>query len=180
MKKMVSPWKHSILLPTRNEHIVQKSVIVREGVGFIRTSNTTPLCMDLSVKSLSRAQPVAQDAQKPTASPRRQARDARFMCGRKSATRQRLIGPRILEAREVIGPAKSCECSLSRINPVATFCFLSSVQMTYKIEGIQGATGHGRSKKVLFPGGAECKDRGEVIRPGSLDLLKPGSSQALG
>ena len=47
------------------------------------------------------------------------------MCGRTSATRQRLIGPKILVARTESGPAKSCEYKDSRRTRVAIFCFLS-------------------------------------------------------
>ena len=61
----------------------------------------------------------------PTISPGREARDASFLRGRISATRKRLIGPRILEARKETGPAKSCASGLSRSKAVAAFCFLS-------------------------------------------------------
>ena len=47
------------------------------------------------------------------------------------------------------------------------------VQTTYNIERIRGTTSHRGSKEFLFPGGAECEDRGEVTHPGSLNLLKP-------
>ena len=44
--------------------------------------------------------------------------------------------------------------------------------MTYNIESIQSATRRGGSQKVLFPDWAECKEKSEVIRSGSVDLLK--------
>ena len=80
------------------------------------------------------------------------------------------------------GSRKPCVCSLSRSNPVATFCFLScetssslpsrsrrhtSLKASKVPRDMEGA------RNSFSPSGAEYKDKGEVIHPGSLDLLEP-------
>ena len=66
MEEMTPPRKRRCLLPKRNKHMVQirTLVVVRERIGFIPTSNTTFLLVSFIVESSSRAQSVAQYAQK--------------------------------------------------------------------------------------------------------------------
>ena len=93
-------------------------VVVEEGVGFIRTSNTTHLFIILSVKSLSRGKHIAKDAQNTNSEPRTSTRY-------KFDVEQDVCHSITADwSQKEIGPAKSCVCSLSRRNPVATFCFL--------------------------------------------------------
>ena len=142
----------------KSKHIIQTRafVVMGEGVGFIRASNTTHLFMILSVKSLSRAQPVAENAKNANSEPVREARDTSFMWGRMSATRQRLFGPRTLEIRTETGPATSCSYSFVTELSSGKFLllilrsfikFAIMVQATNNIESVHGATGHGRCKK---------------------------------
>ena len=65
MEKMLSPWKHSSLLPNKSKHIAWERafVVLGERVWFIRTSNSARLSITFAVKSLSRTWPVAKDAQ---------------------------------------------------------------------------------------------------------------------
>ena len=57
MLEMVSSWKRRSLSPNKGKHFLKESthVVIRERVGFIRTSNPTHLFITLNVKSLSRA-----------------------------------------------------------------------------------------------------------------------------
>ena len=127
MEKMVPPWKHSSQSPKEVNIVYKKRAFfaVGEGVGLIRTSNTTHLFKTLSVKSFSRAKPVAKDAQKTNSDPTTRSKGRKFHVEHDVRYSTILIGPRTLEAREEIGPAKSCVRNLSRSYPVATFCFLS-------------------------------------------------------
>ena len=64
MEKMVSSWEKSSLSPKRSKHIIQAKalVVMRETVACTRASNTGRMFMLLSVKSLSRAKSIAENA----------------------------------------------------------------------------------------------------------------------
>ena len=83
MEKMASPWKHRGVSTKRGKHIVQERTVVvmreRERVGLIWTSNSTRLFLTFSVKSSCRTSPLQRMRRKPTVSPGREARDARFI-----------------------------------------------------------------------------------------------------
>ena len=66
--------------PKRPKHVIQKKVfvVVGERVGFIRASNTTHLFIILSVKSLSRAQSVPEDAKNANSEPRTRSTRYKF------------------------------------------------------------------------------------------------------
>ena len=89
MLKMVSSWKHRSLSPKRSKHIIQTRafIVVRDRIGIVRASNTTRMFMILSVKSLSRAQPVAENAKNANSEPRTRSTRYNFHVDRMSATR---------------------------------------------------------------------------------------------
>ena len=99
---------------------------------------------------------------------------------RTSNPTRHICGPKTLEARKEIGPAKICVCSLSHINLVATascpvrthHAYHGGPDDTQYVGRFRGATKHEGSKKFLFSDVTKRKNRCKITRSGCLDLLK--------
>ena len=98
--------------------------------------------------------------------------------------RNRLIGPRILEARDEIGPAKSCSKKFAAKQGCGSLLFLvlwriikfaTAVQATHNIESLRSAASQWKEPEISFP----SRIREQKLEQNHTHEL-PESSQDLG